>query len=311
MIAGYSVPGGGFLPSRVAKWWVFSDISNQVISEDFLQTEQGLRLFYRRWEPPKPPQAACIVVHGLGEHGGRYEALAQALNSRALTVWAMDHRGHGRSDGRRGDCCSIHDFAGDLHLLIQKVRSAAPQLPRVLIGHSLGGLVSVVCAAQHPGAVHAVALSSPAFKLTQDPPRFKVALAEGLARLLPRTPIPNGINPEWLSRDPEIVQRYKSDPLVHRALTARCAVALRQAMAESLALARELKIPCLILQAGSDRICDPGASAEFAKAAPDSLVRFQRYDGFYHELFNEPEKGRVMNDLIGWIQETLAHGARA
>ncbi len=273
-------------------------------AEEFLQSEDGLRLFLRRWEA-SPPKAACILVHGLAEHSGRYEILAQNLAQQGFSVWAMDLRGHGKSEGGRTDCRSLDDYISDLKRLISKVESDAPALPRFLIGHSLGGLIALACSAAHPEALRGVAVSSPALKLGLELPKFKIALTETLDRLLPTTPIPNGINPAFLSRDPEVVLAYKKDPLVERHLSARCAVALRDALADSLSYASRIKIPCLILQAGNDRICDPAGASEFARRAPANLVSLRRYDGLYHELFNEPEKKQVIGDLVLWLESIL------
>ncbi len=268
----------------------------------FLKTAEGLKLFYRHWEVPNP-KAACFIVHGLGEHSGRYEALAQILTQNSYTVFGMDHRGHGRSEGLRGDCRSITEWVEDLHHFIETVVAPDHPLPRILLGHSLGGLVALWYAAHHGPTLKGVAVSSPALKLAQPPPRFKVVVAEGLARLLPTTILPNGVNPQSLSRDPAVVLAYEKDPLVNRGLTARCAVALRNAMAQASELAGRLKIPCLILQGGDDRICDAKAAYQFAKAAPPHTVTFHRYEGLYHELFNEPEKTQVIEDLCAWLKE--------
>ncbi|MBI3333559.1 MAG: lysophospholipase [Candidatus Omnitrophica bacterium] len=273
-----------------------------------MRGRDGIELFSRRWEAASP-RAVCLLVHGLGEHSGRYEDLAQDLTRRGLSVWAMDHRGHGCSQGRRGDCRGLADFVEDLDRLVEELKGQKPALPRILIGHSLGGLIALAYAVRHPAAARALALSSPAFRLAQDPPPLKVGLAEALARLLPLTPIPNGLDPRYISRDPRVVEAYQRDPLVHRVLTARCAVALREAMTDSPKLAEGLKIPCLILQAGSDRICDPEAAERFSRAAKDSLVTFRRYEGLYHELFNEPERARVVEDLVRWIDGVLNEGS--
>lgn len=269
-----------------------------------LKTADGLKIFTRQWETPNP-RALCLVAHGLGEHSGRYETLAKDLNRRGLCVWAMDHRGHGRSEGCLGDCGSIGEFVEDLHPWIQVAEKQFPRLPRLLLGHSLGGLIALTYASRYPQMIRAVAVSSPALRLAQEPPRLKEMLAENLARILPKTPVPNGVNPRFLCRDPQVVADYERDPLVHRTLTARCAIALRQAIKESSALAGKLTIPCLILQGGEDRICDPQAAMEFAAAASRAPVVLRRYDGLYHEVFNEPERGRVIQDLTDWIEGIL------
>ena len=273
-------------------------------AEGRLKTPDGLKIFTRQWETPNP-RALCLVVHGIGEHSGRYEGLAKELNRRGFSAAALDHRGHGRSEGRRGDCRSIEDFIGDFHRFVEQVREESPSTPRIIVGHSLGGLIALYYAARHPDLIRGIAVSSPALRLAQPSSRLKVALAEGLDRILPKTHLPNGVNPRLLSHDPAVAAAYEQDPLVHRVITARCAVALREAMNGASKLAAQLTTPCLILQGGEDRICDPQASVEFAAAVSQAPVTLRRYDGLYHEVFNEPERSRVIRDLIDWTEEVL------
>ena len=273
-------------------------------AEGHFSSTDGLKLFYRRWTVPQP-RGVCLLVHGLAEHSGRYSHVAQALTEQGFSVWALDHRGHGRSEGIRGDCRSLGDFVEDLHLLVKAVRATRPDLPLVLVGHSLGGLIALSYAAEHPGEVRAVAVSSPALKLAHETPPWKVALVTATSRVMPTALFQNGVNPRVLCHDPQVVEAYMKDPLVHHVLTARCAVALRDAMRRSLDLARQLKAPCLILQAGADEICDPQTAVEFSRRADGNGITFRRYDGLYHELFNEPERARVIGDLCQWLNETL------
>ncbi len=268
------------------------------------RSTDGLNLFYRCWTVPQP-RAICLLVHGIAEHSGRYEHLARALTAQGFSVWMLDHRGHGRSEGLRGDCRSLQEFVEDLRLLAQQARIGTQRLPLLLVGHSLGGLIALSFCARYPEEVHAVAVSSPSLKLTHETPPWKVALVTATSRVLPTFPFQNGVNPKNLCRDPQVVETYMKDPQVHHVLTARCAVALRDAMRESLELARQIKVPCLILQAGADEVCDPSTAAEFARRADGNGIALRRYDGFYHELFNEPERARVIGDLCQWLNGTL------
>lgn len=273
-------------------------------AEGFLSGRDGVRLFHRQWAV-SDPKAICLLVHGIAEHSGRYAHVAEALNQRGFSVWAQDHRGHGRSEGRRGDCRSLEMFVEDLNPPLHQIRSNPPSLPLFLIGHSLGGLIALAYAVRYPGGIRAVAVSSPALKLAHETPPLKVAVVSGIARLFPQIHFQNGVNPHLLCHDPAVVKAYQQDPLVHRVITARCAVALRDAMRKSLDLAERLKIPCLIQQAGSDEVCDPNAAARFAQSADSGSVNFRLYEGLYHELYNEPQKGRVLQDLCRWMEETL------
>lgn len=275
------------------------------IAEGFLAASDGTRLFYRRWQTEPAPRAACLLVHGLSEHSGRYSHLAQQLTHRRFSVWALDNRGHGRSEGKRGDCRNLDELVEDLHRLAEEVGREEPGIPRLMVGHSLGGLIALTYAARRPREIRAVAVSSPALRLTHPTDPVTVFVVTNVAKLLPTAPFRSGINPRMLSHDPTVVEEYVRDPLVHHVLTARCAVALRDAMRDSLRLAAQLKIPCLLLQAGADEVCEPGAVEEFARGVSDRLVTFRRYDGFYHELFNEVERRRPIEDLCQWLENRL------
>lgn len=277
---------------------------NREVAHGFLRTPEGLRLFYRVWEA-ESPVAVCLLAHGLGEHSGRYEDFARELRKRSLTLFALDHRGHGCSEGTRGHARSLAELVEDLDRLVDEAKRQLPALPRVLIGHSLGGLIALNYAARQNGSIGAVAVSSPALRLRFQVPWAKKALAHGLARLLPALPIPNGINPSDLCRDPEVARRYQSDPLVHHVVSACLVVAMEKAMAEAPAWGERLKIPCLVMAAGADKICDPAAAREFSQRVPASLVSFRRYEGLYHELFNEPERLQVIGDLCRWMEGVI------
>lgn len=272
-------------------------------SEGNFAAHDGLKLFYRRWEAGSP-KGICLLAHGIAEHSGRYQHVAGALAQRGFSVWAPDHRGHGRSGGLRGDCRSISDFVEDLRLLGAKAGETLPGLPLAVVGHSLGGLIALNYAARYPAELKAVAASSPAIKLTHETSPLTVAVVTAVSRVFPAAPFHNGVNPNVLCRDPAVVEAYKKDPLVHDILRARCAVALRHAMLESMSLAEKIKIPCLILQAGADEICDPVAAERFAGRLNGNGV-FRRYEGAYHELLNEPDRERAVRDLCDWLEEKI------
>ncbi len=274
------------------------------MSEGFLQTPEGLKLFYRQW-PAQPPRAACILVHGLGEHGGRYAEFVEQLRNRSFSIWAMDHRGHGRSEGLRGDCRTFSELVEDLRRFVGVVEEASGSLPRFLIGHSLGGLMALEFAAAYPQLLRAVVVSAPVLELAKPPPLPKQALAHTLARLLPTTAIPNGVDPKLISRDPQVVREYETDPLICRVLTARCAVALQRAIRRAPALAKQIRLPCLILQGTGDQICSPEGARAFAQQVPDGKVTFRTYPGLYHELFHEPERHRIYDEVCQWLEERL------
>ncbi|MBI4227507.1 MAG: lysophospholipase [Candidatus Omnitrophica bacterium] len=250
-------------------------------------------------------RAQCLLVHGLGEHSGRYRHVAEALTRQQMSVWALDYRGHGRSGGRRGHCGGFHELLDDVGRVAARARSAAPAQPLMLIGHSLGGLLVLAYALTFPRTVHAVVASSPALDLAAPPPWSERLLVAVLGRVWPTCAVPNGVHPEWLSHDPAVVEAYRADPLVHHAVTMGGYRAVRRAMADVRRRAGELAVPCLVLQAGDDRLVSVAASRAFAAAltAPGSAIRV--YDGWYHELFNEVGRPRVLDDLCRWLAERV------
>lgn len=278
-----------------------------------LQTADGLPLHLSHWplEGGAPARGTVLIVHGLGEHAGRYAHVAAHLNANAWNVVGYDHRGHGRSGGARGALAQAESLLDDLARVIDAVKAAHPG-PLVLLGHSLGGLivgrfVAEGLAAQ-PAAwwrpVDALVMSSPALD-----PGMNVAQKALLAVLGPLAPnlaVNNGLNPAWVSRDPAVVKAYVDDPLVHDRITPR----LARFVVDGGELVRQRAgawtLPTALLYAGADRCVAPRGSDAFAAAAPRSVVHSKRYDGFSHEIFNEPEQREVLGELSRWL---VPHGA--
>jgi len=269
-----------------------------------LKTSDGLRLHLQRWPAPGAAHGTVQIVHGLGEHIGRYEALAAALNAAGWHVAGHDHRGHGRSEGARGTIAGATSLLTDLAAVSDHLRDGGRW---VLLGHSLGGLIAARFVAEglvSPGArwsreVDALVLSSPAL----DP---GLGLAQKLllavaSRLAPDLRLSNGLKPAWISRDPEVVRRYEQDPLVHDRVTARLVRFIVDAAALVRRRAPRWRVPTLLLWAGADRCVAPAGSAAFAAAAPAGVVTAQAFPGLYHEIFNEPEREQVLSHLLRWL----------
>jgi len=274
--------------------------------ETTVATADGLALLLREWVVPAP-HGTVLLVHGLGEHVGRYLHLAAQLNAWGWTVAGYDQRGHGASPGARGRLTHPHDLLDDLGRVLARVQDSHPG-PHVLLGHSLGGLVVARYAAEAldnapPEAwyrpVDALVLSSPAL----DPGMNGVQklLLAVLGRLAPGIGVANGLDPAWISRDPRVVADYVSDALVHDRVSPRLARFIVDAAALVRSRARDWRVPTLLLYAGSDRCVAPAGSAAFAAAAPPGVVTVRAYPALYHEIFNEPERARVLQDLRAWL----------
>lgn len=273
-----------------------------------LITADGLKLRLQHWLAAEPARGVVLIVHGLGEHIGRYAAVASRLNAWGWHAVGYDQRGHGRSDGARG-ALSRHDaLLLDLALVIDAVRAGLPA-PLVLLGHSMGGLVAARFAAAgvEPEArrpawfreIDALVLSSPALDAGMRAAQ-KLLLAL-LGPLAPHLAVSNGLKAQWISRDPAVVAAYEADPLVHDRVTPRLVRFIVDAGAAVIERAAAWRVPTLLLWAGADRCVAPAGSHAFAATAPRSLVHSQQFDLLFHEIFNEPEQQDVYGTLARWL----------
>jgi len=278
-----------------------------------LHTRDDLPLHVRQWTVT-PARGLVLLVHGLGEHIGRYAALAAWLNQAGWDVAGYDHRGHGASGGARGDIAQPDSLLDDLSVVIDALRHE-PQRPLVLLGHSLGGLIAARFVAEGLSTqraawwrpVDALVLSSPAL----DPGMNGVqrALLSVLAPLAPKVAIGNGLNPAWISRDPAVVRAYVDDPLVHNRVTPRMVRFIVDAGELVRASAPRWAVPTLLMWAGADRCVAPTGSAAFAAAAPPERLTHTCYAQMAHEIFNEPERELPLAELTRWLAALPQSGA--
>lgn len=273
-----------------------------------LRTADGLRLHRSTWPTAGEARGTLLVVHGLGEHVGRYDALALRLNASGWRVSGFDHRGHGQSDGARGAIARRDSMLQDLARVIDALRNEVGG-KLVLLGHSMGGLIAARFVAEglqaRPAAWHrevdALVLSSPALDTGMS--ASQRALLAVLGPLAPWLAVSNGLQPEWISRDAGVVAAYRADPLVHDRITPRLARFIVDGGAATLALAPRWSLATLLLWAGSDRCVAPAGARAFADAAPRGVVRAQCFEPLYHEIFNEPERDEVFAVLEAWLAE--------
>ena len=268
------------------------------------------------------PAGIVLIVHGLGEHAGRYEGVAQLLTQLGFAVRGYDQRGHGRSDGQRGALPDHDVLLEDLAEMVDEARlhgmpfpttageleaeHAAPKhLPLILLGHSLGGLVAARFVALNLRPVEGLVLSSPAL----DPGLnfFQKLLLSASLKLMPSMSVNNGLNPQHLSRDPQVVKAYLEDRLVHNKISPRLGHFIATAGSATIAAAANWRTPTLLMYAGADKLVNPEGSRRFATLAAQSktvkpgMVTAKCFDGYYHELFNEPEPAPVFELLKTWL----------
>ena len=265
-------------------------------------TADGLQLARAAWPATGTPRGTVLIVHGLGEHCERYVRLAADLTAAGWHVQSYDQRGHGASEGPRGDIATPASLLDDLTLMIDTLQEEQVPRPLVLLGHSMGGAVAACLLADGNNAgVDALVLSSPAL----DPglnalQRLRVALG---ARLMPHLPVSNGLSPLWISRDPQVVRNYVDDTRVHNRVTPRLARFIADAGRQVIACAAQWQTPTLLLWSGADRCVSPRGSAAFAAAAPKHVVQTRCFDGLAHEIFNEPERDFVVGALIDFLRK--------
>lgn len=259
----------------------------------------GTALYVEDWWLKNRPSAGSVVImHGLGEHRGRYEHVVRFFVDCGFSVRTYDHRGHGKSGGKRGDIPNGEPFLQDAQILIDDFSEETGNIP-ILLGHSMGGLFAARFALQQRSPLRALILSSPALALYMS--GLEKFFLKVMLKLGPGVTMANGLPLKYLSHDPKNVQTYQHDPLVHNRVSARLIQRMLSAINFCQSHAGQLKIPCLLLVAGSDRLVDPTGSYDFFRNLPHPLAQMQTYPDLYHELFNELEADKVFADLREWL----------
>ena len=251
--------------------------------------------------PAAPPLGTVLLVHGLGEHAGRYGELAANLHQWGFAVRAYDQQGHGQSEGARGDMLRPGSLQADLCRVIDDIRQR-PNLvgtPLILLGHSMGGLVVARTLAEQLRPVDAAVLSSPA--LGAFPNLFQKMLLATLPRVLPHLRVDNGLKTEFVSRDPDVVKAYTADPMVHRRISTGLAAWILENGEKTLHDAAQWQVPTLLLYAGQDKLVNAQATADFVDAAPQAVVQAQCFEAMYHEIFNDLYRAQVFTALKRWL----------
>lgn len=270
----------------------------------YLEGPGGARVFYRAWETAAPA-GRVLCVHGLGEHGGRYQGLADAIEPLGLSLFAIDMRGHGRSQGRRGHVMEFDSLLRDLDRLRLKAGLQGGDRPLFLLGHSLGGLVvGRYAEAYAPDGLAGVAFVAPFVDVALEVPAWKRRLGAVAYRLVPALTMDNGLVVEELFREETERAAYTEDPLVHRRISARLWGEMQRSARQLMADAARLRIPALLQLAGEDTVVSNAASRQFA-ARLASRPEILEYDGAFHALFRDPRAPEAFEDLRRWLAGRL------
>lgn len=271
------------------------------------KAKSGINLVGKEWEPAGKPAAVIVLVHGLGEHIDRYQHVAEFFNKQKFSVFSFDQMGHGKSGGLRGHEESYSSTCEDIQKVIDDARRKYPALPIFLYGHSMGAsLVLYMLLTCHPVLKGAIA-TAPGLRTAEPVPPVKMFMAKVFNKIFPKLTMNNGLFLPGLSRDEEVVNKYKSDPLVTPMISARLGMELISNGSWMIEHASGLSTPILLMQGTEDKLVNPAATAEFASKAPKSLVTFKEWKGFYHELHNEPEKLEVLETELAWLKKQMVN----
>jgi len=274
--------------------------------EGFFSGRDGTRLFWKSSLPDAEPRAHVAVVHGYGEHFGRYTHVADALLADGFAVHGFDYRGHGRADGRRGYCEAWPHYLDDLESFWARVRKDAGGKKTFMLAHSHGGLMAVKWLGErHVEGPAGVVLSAPYFKLAITPPALKLLAARAVGRLVPWLALKTGLTVEDLSKDPEVQRATRADPLYLGVATPRWFLESTKAQAEALLLAPKIQAPLFVLCGAEDTVAAPAAARVFFESAGAADKKFKEYPGMRHEPLNEVGRAEVFRDISGWISAHL------
>ena len=270
--------------------------------DGMLKGVRGARLYSQAWLPAAEPRALLLLAHGLGEHSGRYGNVVNAVVPRGYGVYALDHLGHGRSEGTRKHVERFTDFTEPVRTYSRLLADRHPGKPVFLVGHSMGGLIVAVHLLEHQADFRGAVLSAPAVAVDRSVSAATVAVGKVLALVAPKVGI-LGLDINGISRDPAVVRAALADPLNYQGkMTARLGAELLNAIQRLAREAGKIRLPLLVLQGTDDRLVAPvGAQMLYDKvSSPDKTLRI--YPGLYHELFNEPEHAEVIEEVLGWLE---------
>ena len=265
----------------------------------------SLKICYRFWLPETAPKSILVISHGLADHGDRYMNVVNYFLPLGYAVYCPDHRGHGFSEGLRGYVEGFSDFAADLDSFIKIVKADHPGIKVYLVGHSIGGTVAIDYATRHQAEIDGLILSAAFFSVGKSVPGPLIWLARLLSKFFPKLGLYT-IDASTLSRDQSVVDAYMTDPLVYRSK-----IRIRLGM-EILSILRTLRkqlsgitLPVMIMHGTDDSLSEPAGSDVLYDGLGSDDKTYRRYDGFYHEIFNEPGREQVFGDMEAWLKERI------
>jgi acylglycerol lipase len=269
---------------------------------------RGVNIYYQCWLPEGEPKAALLIAHGLAEHSGRYMNVVNHFVPLGYAVYGVDLIGHGKSDGTRVYVERFEDYTDTLKTYFDMVCDRQPEKPIFLVGHSMGGLIGPIYLIEHQAELSGAVISAPLVKVPDNVSLPVVFVGKVLSTLVPKFGLMR-VEADGVSQDSEVVQAYIHDPLVYRGkTTARLSTELLEAMQRVTAEAAKITLPILILQGSADKLVAPDGARMLYASVSSTDKTLHIYDGFYHEVFNEPGRDRVLGDMETWLETRLAPG---
>lgn len=273
--------------------------------EDTFEASDGIKLFYQSRLPGKTAKAILILVHGGGDHSGRYNNVYNYLIPQQFGIYALDWRGHGRSPGIRGHINQWSELRNDLHLFVKLVHRNHPDIPMFLFGHSMGGVMVLDYCLHKPEHILGIVCTSPAIgKLGISP--LLIQIAKLLNKVWPSMSTSTGLDVSKLSHDQKFIQYTKTDPLYHRKATPRFGMEVQKIVDFIQSNAGAIKLPMLLIHGTDDQIVSIEGSRQFVKNANKQHLVYKEYSNGYHELFNDTMKNEVLCDIAEWINKQSA-----
>jgi alpha-beta hydrolase superfamily lysophospholipase len=307
-------PGLPNQPDGTIVDWNYTEISIIFSGEEFVQetnfnmkSSYGLDLYCRDWHPDdQSPKAVISLIHGLGDHSGRFAHVAEHFVNRQMAVTTFDLPGHGKSEGKRGHFESYDAVMLDIQSLLQYTSEKYPGMPIFLYGHSLGGALVLYFGYTQNSPLKGLVVTSPGLSPAAPVPSIKMVLGKILSRMMPSFAMDNGLDISGISHDPLVVERYRKDPLVHPYISARLGMDLIANGEWLLAhnSASPFPYPLLLMQGDQDRLVDPQKNIAFGQHLTGN-VTFKIWQGMYHELHNEPAQLEMFNFIDNWIEQRL------
>lgn len=277
-------------------------------SDASFRSGSGANIFYRSWTPAEP-RVVTLLVHGLAEHSGRYSDFACFFADAGIATVALDLPGHGRSDGKRGHVRDFREYTDALGALLSLTRQANPDIPFVLFGHSMGGLIAADFLLQHQDEFVAAVLTGPAIQAPRQPANAVLLINRLIAIVAPRLGVMQ-LDAPGVSRDPQVVIAYENDPLVlHGKVAARLVTELFAAMDRVVENAAVIRLPLLIMHGSEDTLTAVAGSKLLHEKVSSRDKQIVIYDGLYHEILNEPERKIVMADILRWLDPRINRGS--